>query len=231
MRPMVACFALAALAACSASNGDTSSGQPGATAGSAVEQADAPPDPTIADATEAVQKLATYVNGSMTFDNGPPENCMSGLMGDQRVRICKVCTVALRFVQSRTFPVSDDLFVDRNIFDIAFKRAVSYDQENISPADNTSGVWVLVLPQNSPYEAPHVTWNRAESVMLDDADLELVGLAHWTDGYGERLIGPKGQNSAFHQDALFPYFNDPGGRATAIRNLTTDCSGPAGVGA
>jgi len=137
----------------------------------------------------------------------------------------------LRFVQSRPFPGSNDLIVDRNIFNIAFKRAVSYDQDNISPADNSSGVWVIVLTQNSPYEPPHVTWNRAESVMLDDNDLAAVGLAHWTTGYGEHLIGPKGQNVSFHQRELFPYFNDPSGRGTALRKLNTNCSSPAGVGA
>ena len=104
------------------------------------------PDPTQDEAWKAVGALLRASGSSFSSFVGPgqPTQCQKGKMGELEVRSCKVCALTLYVVDNGM--ANFDAYVRREVFDIAFKRAQSFEQPDISPSNPSLGVWVAIVP-------------------------------------------------------------------------------------
>lgn len=76
---------------------------------------------------------------------GAPKNCQPGTMNGQEIRICDVCAVHLIVNTDNLGFDIRSLHLQRAEFNIPFRRAASFEQPTIAPADPAQGVWVSAL--------------------------------------------------------------------------------------
>lgn len=131
-------------------------------------------DPSIADVAAARARiLDRFPNPQVWF--GPvaaPRNCADGNMSGEPVRACEVCALVLRAAPSTHWMDEFDLSVEKLTLFIPFKRAISYDQPDVTPVGNASGVWVPVFPQQQSLGEPtSLNFKREEAATLAASDL------------------------------------------------------------
>lgn len=141
------------------------------------------PNPTQQEAAKAIGQIM-HAEGkwaSWEVADRYPTNCMAGKLGDAEVRSCKVCASVVDIERPWT---GSQAVISREIFDIAFKRALSFDQPDVAPADPKMGVWVAVVPPQGPGSQP------TSRQVLEQRDLPPLVVAKYT-GYSidGRYIG------------------------------------------
>lgn len=154
------------------------------------------PDPTLDEATNAVQALlrASMAGGySMHIPSGQPTQCQKGMMGEVEVRSCKVCAEII-YVENQGFAVFNAR-IRREIFDVAFKRGQSFAQPDISPTEAGEGVWVPVIPAAvNQYSPPQISREVQETVEINPARAaDLTGHTYRRGSFGSSTFyGPNG---------------------------------------
>lgn len=112
-------------------------------------------DPSIADVAAARARiLDRFPNPQVWF--GPvaaPRNCADGNMSGEPVRACEVCALVLRAAPSTHWMDEFDLSVEKLTLFIPFKRAISYDQPDVTPVGNASGCGFRYFHSNSLWES------------------------------------------------------------------------------
>lgn len=101
------------------------------------------PLPNAEEVLEAAKVALNKFDGAalLVYPVGTPKNCVEGQMSGQHVLSCEVCaTFMLAQPLARR---SEDVYVEKLTLFIPFKRAVSLQQPDVAPLDQSSGVWQL----------------------------------------------------------------------------------------
>lgn len=190
---------LLALVACGpAGNQNTVSvmaNQQAEAAGAATAPPPSPPPvaqvalPSPADATQAVQAIVnTFTLPSLKFGRvGAPRECVAGNMAGQPVQLCHVRMKVIFF--RPTVSHLSDIMVNCLDVSVPFKRAISYDQPDIAPAEGNGGVWVVTLPNPMVTGRPAaLSYTTVQTKSLIPADVEPLGI-HTREENGEIQVG------------------------------------------
>ncbi len=91
------------------------------------------PNPNQHEASKAIGRVLRAGDvAAWSIPEGQPTNCVPGTMDNTEVRSCKVCASIVYIEHDWT---GSQAVAKREIFDIAFKRALSFDQPDIAPSD------------------------------------------------------------------------------------------------
>lgn len=89
--------------------------------------------------------------------------CQQGEMDGVEVQVCDVCVISIHVVMGDR--LTQVMQVRRSVANLAFRRAISYDQPSIAPAAGQAGVWAVAssaAPQtNATANVPTALTQRA----------------------------------------------------------------------
>jgi hypothetical protein len=102
---------------------------------------DALPDPTWQEGNQALMRAVPQLTQHLVLDQSTPKECVAGKIGEEPIRSCKVCAVVVVITSGRLGGLGG-LSIERGIFNMPFKRGLSFEQPDVAPVDPTSGVWV-----------------------------------------------------------------------------------------
>jgi hypothetical protein len=127
-------------------------------------------DPT---ATEALNAIAHSRDTAAVYQpGGPVSDCVDGRdAGGRLVRTCNVCAVVLKAGHRNIY--ERQLELERSIFNVSFRRAISSSQPDVAPMDDASGVWVGATPPEVALPRSTVLFSRA----LTSGDVDPLGLS------------------------------------------------------
>lgn len=107
----------------------------------------------------------TEGHGRIFGVDSAPRDCKAGTIGSEEVRVCTVCAVTVLEAPG----MRPNQFIARRAdYTVRFKRALSFDQPDVTPADG-SGVWVAM-------NQPRSGFPRDDAVVLREAALTTD---HW----------------------------------------------------
>jgi len=110
-------------------------------------------------------------------------------MAGQPVQLCHVRMKAI-FFRPRVATLSD-IMVNCLDISVPFKRAISYDQPDIAPAEGNSGVWVVTLPNPMATGRPAaLSYTSLQTQSLTPADVEPLGI-YTREENGEIQVGTR----------------------------------------
>lgn len=141
------------------------------------------PLPNAEEVLEAAKVALNKFEGAalLVYPVGTPKNCVEGKMSGQHVLSCEVCTTLM--LAKPIARRSEDVYVEKLTIFIPFKRAVSLQQPDVAPLDQSSGVWVADFSSTGD-QLPR---NRIEQKsLLNSDDYGVIGLTN----NGEYFINP-----------------------------------------
>jgi hypothetical protein len=147
--------------------------------------------PSSADAARAVQAIVnTFELPTLQFGRvGAPSECVAGDMAGQLVQLCHLRMKAI-FFRPRVGNLSD-IMVNCLDVSVPFKRAISYDQPDIAPAERDGGVWVVTLPNPMVTGRPAtLSYTSVQAKSLTPADVEPLGI-YTREENGEIQVGTR----------------------------------------
>lgn len=228
MRCAALLLGLAALAGCN----NPIDQKTGSERSSLFGSAPAIPDPSPQDARVALSGMLDYMGGPtmLTWPAGTPTNCQDGQMDQSKVRACEVCVVVTRVLTQGHAPQSlKAVTVERDIFNIAFKRAISYDQPDVIPASEGQGVWVVAKSPATGGPRPNLSYQAKETITLTVANLEQLGVRNHGGLMGGFVTVQNGEVSGWplEYNKMLEVFNErPNSGSYLLSLMPRTCTSP-----
>ena len=183
---------------------------------SANRSATAGSDPSQQDAENAMQQLASWIPIGVNLPSvGTPRECQSGTKDGSPVRVCKFCArLLLVTFRDRAFPVVRGLSVTTANISLPFKRALSYDQPDIVPADGASGVWLAAINSRQPSQPLPFSSSDEEEVQVPSQEITKLGvfIEQTTFGDGSYAVQSSQGGMNLSREQIMQVFSSPQSR-------------------
>lgn len=172
----------------------------------------APAYPSASDASHALPVAMANLPPNLAAasvwfgQTGTPHDCLDGNLNGQAVAVCKVCVNTVLFAPTITH--LEDIRPAKLIITIPFKKALSYDNPGISPANGNAGVWVSAQQTGmsvGPGQAQPTVFTIDKNVFFQPEMAEAMGL-HVAIINGGREVSPNPIDTGgyFHIPPRFP---------------------------
>ncbi len=124
------------------------------------------PHPTYGEAAKGIGRIVRALQtgpSKIMVPPAEPKQCSTGTINGETVRSCQICAYTI-YRDGGHRAIGE---VRREVFNVAFKRGLSFEQPDVTPA-NGEGVWVSVVPTGGleTVVQSRVTLNGATGVSI-----------------------------------------------------------------